>query len=309
MVTDDMALETSPELNSKTDELTPIEKLKQQLSKQPARKHLDVEEMRRNTQGLAQLNKPDENILCQSIEIAGVSCLSVRAPNIASSSKILYIHGGGFIAGSAKTVAGLAGVLSKASDAEIISVDYRLAPEHPFPAALEDCLSVYEALLETDGNALAVAGDSAGGGLALSLWLYSRDKNLALPQAIMLFCPWLDLSYPKSVKNAKSHPLLSWAQLTQMADLYVGRSDPTNKLISPLYGDITGLPPLYIQAAGDDILLRDAKRLKQKAEDNDQTVQLDIWADMIHVWQGLTELLPEAKEALNRAGQWLRRQR
>jgi epsilon-lactone hydrolase len=198
----------------------------------------------------------------------------------------------------------LVGYIAQAVRARTLMPEYRLAPEHRFPAALEDCLAVYRELLD-EGVApeeIIIGGDSAGGGLALSTLVCLRDAGEPLPAAVVLLSPWVDLTGTgESMKTrANRDPWLIPDFFEPTAARYYGEEDPRHPLVSPLYADHHGLPPMFIQVGDDEILLSDAVSLAERAEDAGVDVTLEVWHGMWHVWQAFVQIVPESKEALER---------
>lgn len=221
---------------------------------------------------------------------------------------VLYLHGGAYIIGSPKTHRGITGHLAKFSGAAIVAADYRLAPEHPFPAAVDDAETVYQALLDDgyDPSCIALAGDSAGGGLALALAMRLRDNKLPLPSSITLFSPWTDLTHTQ-LYSPECEPVLQQRWIEKAAGLYCGREPRTNPLISPVHGDLSGLPPLLIQVGSQEILLNDAQRLADAANRDSVDVTLEIYNSLWHVFQVHAGQLARATEAMVVAGEHIRR--
>lgn len=224
---------------------------------------------------------------------------------------VLYCHGGGYYFCSPSSHRPLVFGLAARSGARTFSLDYRLAPEHPFPAALDDVLAAYRRLL-ADGTApdsIVFAGDSAGGGLALAALVALRDAGEPLPAAAVLFSPWTDLAATGGtlVSNDGLDPMFCGAAIGRAAKFYVGDANPTDPYLSPLYADFTGLPPLLVQASSTEVLLDDARRVAERARASGVSVQLDVWSKMPHVWHLWTPFVPEAGQALERAAQFVRR--
>jgi monoterpene epsilon-lactone hydrolase len=225
-----------------------------------------------------------------------------------SQDVVLYLHGGGFIIGSSTTHRGLTGHLAKASGCNVITPDYRLAPEHPFPAALDDAEAVYSALLEQGvaPKQIAVAGDSAGGGLTVALAMRLRDRQLPLPSSLTVFSPWVDLTQ-QHLYAPEIEPVLQSRWTGKAAKLYGGAEALTNPLISPVYGDLRGLPPLLIQAGSEEMLLNDAERLAAAAQRDDVPTTLEIFNSLWHVFQIHSGQLDRATDAVADAGAHIRR--
>jgi monoterpene epsilon-lactone hydrolase len=223
---------------------------------------------------------------------------------------LFYLHGGGYCFCSPKSHRSLVFQLARRSGARTFSLDYRLAPEHPFPAALNDALAAYRRLLNggTPPDSIVVAGDSAGGGLALALLVALRDAGVVLPGAALLFSPWTDLAATGStlVTNDGADPMFRGHAIAGMATFYLAGTDPKHKYASPLYADLSGLPPLLIQAGSTEVLLDDARRIEHKAKAAGVDVDFGVWKNMPHVWQLFAPFVPEAGRALDHAAAFAR---
>ncbi|WP_116139284.1 alpha/beta hydrolase [Trinickia diaoshuihuensis] len=223
---------------------------------------------------------------------------------------ILYCHGGGYYFCSPASHRPLVFALAARSGARTFSLDYRLAPEHPFPAALDDALAAYRGLLAHGiaADSIVIAGDSAGGGLALATLVALRDAGDPLPAAGVLFSPWTDLAATGGTlqSNDGIDPMFCGAAIGRAAKFYIGDADPTHPYLSPLYADLSGLPPLMIQASSTEVLLDDTRRVAERARAAGVSVHCEIWPNMPHVWQLWTPFVPEAKQALERATQFVR---
>ncbi|MGI4815767.1 MAG: alpha/beta hydrolase [Janthinobacterium lividum] len=220
----------------------------------------------------------------------------------AAPKTILYLHGGGYFFCSPRTHRSITYTLAAGTGARVFVPDYRLAPEWPFPAALEDALHAYRALIDqgVPARSIVVAGDSAGGGLALSLLLVLRDAGDALPAAGVLFSPWTDLALTGATlrSNAASDAMFTPESVAHAAAFYLGATPATHPGPSPLYGDFAGLPPLLIHASDNEILLADATRVVEKARASGVDVVFKSWHGVPHAFQLFTPFLPEAREAL-----------
>ncbi|TYC66574.1 alpha/beta hydrolase [Streptomyces sp. CB01881] len=224
---------------------------------------------------------------------------------------ILYFHGGGWVFGSPETALSLTGNLVARTGLGAYSPHYRLAPEHPFPAAIEDTLSAYRALLDRgeDPSAIVFAGDSAGGGLAVTTCLAARDAGLPLPAAVLAFSPGTDATRTGESMDTKEgiDPIFTRAALEHTGAMYLAGADPRQPLLSPaLHADLTGLPPMLIQVGANEVLLDDSTRLAARARAAGVDVILDVTADVPHVFQSFAGVLDEADEALDRAALFLR---
>lgn len=224
---------------------------------------------------------------------------------------ILYLHGGGYCFCSPKTHRTIAYALAKGADARAFSPAYRLAPEHPFPAAIDDTLAAYRQLL-TEGvpsKQITVAGDSSGGGLALALLMSLRDAGEPMPAGAVLFSPWTDLAATgESLRaNDKADVMLTATAVASFSKYYLGDTAADHPIASPLYGKFEGLPPLFIQASDTEVLLDDAVRVARKARLAEVAVDFKVWRQLPHAWPTLTPYLPEAKPALREATDFIRR--
>jgi monoterpene epsilon-lactone hydrolase len=200
--------------------------------------------------------------------------------------------------------------LSLATSMRVLGLNYRLAPEHPFPAAVDDVAAAYRWLLDS-GIAparIAIAGDSAGGGLALATTIATRDAGLPLPGAVVSLSPWVDLALTGASMDAKAgdDPIVSREMLLRWAKLYLGDHDARTPLASPLYASLHALPPLLIQVGASEVLLDDATRLAERASTGGVDTTLEVWPEMIHVWQAFAAILPEGRQAIARIGEFVR---
>jgi acetyl esterase/lipase len=223
---------------------------------------------------------------------------------------ILYLHGGGYVIGSIDTHRELTGRLSRAAAARVFLIDYRLAPEHPFPAAVEDATAAYRWLLQNGATSsrTVIAGDSAGGGLTLATLVALRDAGVPLPAAGVCLSPWTDMEGIGESMATRAHldPMVQHDRLLHMASLYLNGADPRAPLAAPLYANLTELPPLLIQVGTAETLLDDATRFADRAKTAGVDVTLEAWDDMIHVWQLFASMLPEGQQAIDRLGEYIR---
>jgi monoterpene epsilon-lactone hydrolase len=239
----------------------------------------------------------------------GVPAEWVMAPGAAADRAVLYLHGGGYVIGSITTHRDLAARLSRAAAARVLVLGYRLAPEHPYPAALEDAVAAYRQLLD-EGLAperTVIAGDSAGGGLAVATLVALRDAGAPLPAAGVCISPWTDLALTGEslVSRAAADPIVNRPLLEMMVAAYLGTADPRTPGASPLYADLTGLPPLLIQVGTAEAIYDDAARLAERARAAGVDVTFEPWEEMIHVWHGFAAMLPEGQQAIARIGAYV----
>ena len=242
-----------------------------------------------------------DGVAVEVTEVAGRPAERLTPPVVAVPGAIvLYLHGGGYVSGSPQTHRTYAGQLALQSGISVVTLDYRLAPEDPFPAGLNDALTAFDELADGGRTKVAIAGDSAGGGLTLATALALRDRGGAQPAALLLVSPWTDLtqSSPTYETRAEADPMLTAATLTQMAEAYVDGGDPRGELISPLFADHTGLPPTRIDVGDAEVLLDDSVDLATRLREAGVPVELQVWDEMIHVFPAFPpEILPEAAQA------------
>jgi epsilon-lactone hydrolase len=269
----------------------------------------DVNEQRRLLRELLSAYPLPADITVHESDLGGVATAEIAVAGVEPRNVVLYFHGGVYVMGDAALAADLASQVGRRTQARAISVDYRLAPEHPYPAATDDALAAYQALLDSGivSSEIVFAGESAGGGLAIATLLNARDRGLPLPAAALVMSPYVDLTLAGSTLETRrdQDPLLSREALQARVPDYTAGHDPASSLISPAFADLTGLPPLLIQAGTHEVLLDDALRLAQQAATYDVEVILDITPGVPHVFQAYYPLLDEATAALDRAGQFL----
>ena len=270
---------------------------------------IDVSEQRRLLRELTSAQPLPADVSVTAAALGGVPTAEITIDGIEPRHVVLYFHGGVYVLGDAFQAAGLAAQIARRTRAKVISVDYRLAPEHPYPAAVDDALAAYEALLDT-GTAppgIAFAGESAGGGLAIATLVSAREHGLPLPAAALVMSPYADLTLAGTTMETKraADPLLSRDNLRARVRDYTAGHDAAAGLISPVFADLSGLPPLIIQAGTHEVLLDDAVRLARQAAVADVAVTLDITPGVPHVFQAYYPILDEAAAALDRAGQLL----
>ncbi|MBI1844760.1 MAG: alpha/beta hydrolase [Actinobacteria bacterium] len=276
--------------------------LQEEIARQRRPTQWSVEGYRERFENWSSQYPPAADLRIERFELGGVDVYKVEAPNARSDRHIVYFHGGGYVACSALTHQVFVGDLSRATRATVWNVDYRLAPEHPFPAAPTDTVLVFRelvtrGLIEPDRTVLA--GESAGGGLVVATMLSLRDAGERLPVGGACLSPWFDLACTGEslVSNQATDLTVRLKGLQRTAKLYLGDHDPTDPLASPLYGDLRGLPPLLIQVATTEILLSDAVSMAVRAEAADVTVHLEPWTGAVHFWQGFTENFTLARRA------------
>jgi monoterpene epsilon-lactone hydrolase len=250
-------------------------------------------------------------VTCERVSANGVDGEWITPANARDEKATLYCHGGGFRIGSVASHRDLIARIATASDCRVLAINYRLAPEHCFPAALDDALAAYDRLLDQGlrpGN-IAFAGDSAGGNLVLAAMLALRERGTPLPAAAVLMSPWTDLAATGAsyVTRAEADPIHQRPMILALARNYLGEHDPCDPLASPLYGDLRGLPPLLIQVGDRETVLDDSVMFADKARAAGVDVELQVWPGMIHVFQMFGAELPEAHEATASMGAFLTR--
>jgi monoterpene epsilon-lactone hydrolase len=239
-------------------------------------------------------------------ELGGIPAVRVATPASRPDRHILFLHGGGYVTASPELYRHITWRIAAAAGARLAAIDYRLAQEHPFPAALDDAFAAWHGLLAqgADPRRAALMGDSAGGGLALALALRLRDEGAPLPAAIVALSPWTDLTLSgESLRRSDAaDPMQGAAIAARFAACYLAGADPHHPYASPLYGDPAGLPPTLIQVGSDEILRDDAVRMAERMREAGCAVGLEIWPRMPHVWHAFAGVLPEARRAIERVG-------
>ena len=270
----------------------------------------DIAEQRVILNQLLTAHPHPDDVIVSPVTLDGVPALSVEIDGQTSEGTVLYFHGGVFAMGSAEASVGLASDLARRAHMRVVTVDYRLAPENPYPAAPEDAIAAYRGLLKAEGEGarIAIAGESAGGNLAVVTLVGIRDSKLPPPFACVVMSPWTDLAVTgeSTITKAEIDPALTAKALRTRARDYLGELDPASAVVSPIHADLTGLPPLLIQAGSHEILLDDATRLAAKAAADNVAVILDITPEVPHVFQAFAGLLEEGHAALDRAAAFLR---
>jgi len=268
---------------------------------------VSIEQIRRNLAAAQRLiPRPPAGTQTVALDAGGVPANRITTAASQPDCHVLYIHGGGYVSGSPALYRAMTWRLAAAARANVLAIDYRLAPEHPFPAALEDAAAAYRWLL-AEGVAperLAVMGESAGGGLTFALMLKLRDEGVPLPAAVVGLSPWTDLALtgPSFRRNAKADPMLDAGEAQRLSRCYLAGADPRAPYASPLYGDLAGLPPSLIHVGSDEILLDDSTCLADRLRAAQCELTLEVWPRMPHVWHAFATVLPEARKAIERIG-------
>ncbi|MDG2307079.1 MAG: alpha/beta hydrolase [Candidatus Binatia bacterium] len=269
-----------------------------------------LEMLRQGMEAMTASMPAPEGMTAAPVDAGGIPAEWVSMPGAREDRAVLYLHGGGYALGSINTHRSLAARLSRDVSARVLIIDYRLAPEHPHPAAVEDAVAAYRFLRAEgfDAASIAIAGDSAGGGLTVATLLALRDAGDELPAAGAGLSPWLDLAGigESNTTKADEDPIVNMPGLLRMAGWYLGddkaEDTPT---ASPLFSDPKGLPPLLLQVGEAEILRDDSTRFAQKARAAGGTVELEVWPEMVHVWQAFGDMVPESKDAVEKIAQFL----
>ncbi len=300
-------------MNDARDPTPPVERVIQRIRAVYGRwgRETGIAQMRRDWDALLDVVPPEGTV--ETISDGLGAAAWVRSPGVARDRVVVFLHGGGFRLGSLASHRALMLRLSEASRCSVLAVRYRLGPEHGFPAPIEDALAAWDWVLERIGDArrIALAGDSAGGGLALSTVLSLRDAGRPLPAACHLMSPWTDLAATGEsfTTRADRDPIHQRAMILALAKGYLAASgaDPLSPLASPLYADLGGLPPLLVQVGDRETVLDDSRVLAGRARAAGVAVELQVWEEMIHVFQLFADDLPEARDAIASAGAFLDR--
>jgi len=269
----------------------------------------DAIEERANFEKMLSAQPLADDVSTTAGELGGVRVLNIETGDANHDAVMLWFHGGWYVIGSPRTSAGLSSDLARRVGAKIISVDYRLAPEHPYPAALQDATAAYRGLLDSgvDPRSIAIVGESAGGGLAVALLASLAENGLAQPAAAFLLSPWTDLTLSGETMTSMVgiDPVFTREKVSVRAADYVGSTDPTDPSISPIFADLHGLAPILIQAGSHEILLDDSIRLARRAAIDDVDITLDVTPGVPHGFQAFAAILDEGDAALTRAAAFL----
>ena len=287
-----------------------LEAIIQLLRAEPLAGAGNIEQMRSNMEAAAALVTLPPDVMVEQVDAAGVPAEWITAGTSAPQGVILYLHGGGYCICSVNTHRDLLARLARATGTRALLIEYRLAPEHPFPAGLDDAFAAYRWLTArgVSPSDIVIGGDSAGGGLTAATLLALRDAGDPLPAGAFCISPWLDLvAEGESMKSkADADPMVTEEMLRRMADAYAGSHDLRNPLISPVFADPAGLPPMLVQVGSAEVLMDDSTRFAERAKAAGVEVTLEVWDDMIHVWHFFAEMLPEGQRAIDRIGEWVR---
>jgi acetyl esterase/lipase len=266
-------------------------------------------ERRAQSEAFAAAFVPPPGVRIEQSVLGGIPVEWIVPQGADNAPVLFHLHGGGYVLGNPAGSRPFTTAFALQTSARVVSVDYRLAPEHPFPAAVDDAVAAYHGLLETvPPNRIAIGGESAGGGLAVSAMLAARFESLPLPSSAVLISPWADLTCTAKTFNTKAYvdPLLTRRALKEMADAYVPEASARSPFASPLFGDLAGLPPMLIHVGSEEVLLDDAKDLHKRAVRHGVESQIEIWHRMIHVWHMFHPMLAEGDVAIRKLAQFVR---
>jgi monoterpene epsilon-lactone hydrolase len=271
----------------------------------------NIATIRRKLDGIKRIIPgPSRHTRATRLQAGGVPAVRIETKKSRPDRHILYLHGGAYAFGSPSHYRDFLWRIADAACSCVLCIDYRLAPEHPFPAALDDVAAAYRWLLAegADPRRTAIMGDSSGGGLALAALLRLRDEGLPLPAAAVVLSPWTDLAMSgNSIRlNAEADPMLNPDHAVVFAKWYLAGSDPRHPYASPLYGDPAGLPPCLIQVGSDEVLRDDSVRMAERLRAAGCQVELQVWPRMQHVWQLYARILPEGRQAIEQIGAFLK---
>ena len=287
-----------------------IDVVRAHLAKLPPSASLTIAERRAQYDRAERVFPTPADVAIEAVTAAERPAEWLRPPGVRTDAAVLYLHGGGYVIGSPRSHRHLAAAIARAAGTPALLVDYRLAPEHPFPAALEDALAAYAWLLARGiaPEQVVVAGDSAGGGLTVATLLALRDRGLPGPGGGVCISPWVDLACSGAtyVTRKNADPIVDRESVTMMAQAYAGTGDFKAPLLSPLYADLRGLPPLLVQVGSDEVLLDDALGLGERARVAGVDVAVEEWPAMIHVWHWFLPMLDEAQRAVDGIGRFVR---
>ena len=288
-----------------------IRLVREHLAKLPPSNTLTIEQRRAQYERAERVFPTPPDVKIETVAAPARPAEWLTPPGVRTDAVVLYLHGGGYVIGSTRSHRHLAAAIARAAGTRALLLDYRLAPEHPFPAALDDAMAAYQWLL-AQGIAPArvvVAGDSAGGGLTMATLLALRDRGLPRPAGGVCISPWVDLtnSAESYVSKAGVDPIVTRDAIEELTQAYVGGGDRKAPLVSPLYANLAALPALLIQVGSDEVLLDDALGLAQRAKTAGVDVTVEEWPSMIHVWHWFLPMLDEAERAIEVIGRFVRR--
>ena len=287
-----------------------IDVVRAHLAKLPPSDSLTTAERRAQYERAEKVFPTPPDVKVERVNVPAAPAEWLRPPSAEPGRVVLYLHGGGYVIGSPRSHRHLAAAIAGAAGASALLLDYRLAPEHPFPAAVEDATAAYRWLLDqaTAPERIVIAGDSAGGGLTVATLLALREARVPLPAGGVCISPWVDLTCSGASYGTKADadPIVGRSGVEEMARAYLGATPPRTPLASPLFADLRGLPPLLIHVGSDEVLLDDAVQLAERAKAAGVDATLEIYDRMIHVWHWFLPMLDEAQTAVEAIGRFVR---
>ena len=287
-----------------------IDLVRAHLAKLPSSETMTTAERRAQYERAEKVFPTPPEVKVESVAAPARPAEWLRPPAAVAGRVVLYLHGGGYVIGSPRSHRHLAAAIALAGAASTLLLDYRLAPEHPFPAAVDDAVAAYRWLLDqgVDPRRVVIGGDSAGGGLTVAILLALRAASIPRPAGGVCLSPWVDLSCSGASYESKAavDPIVKRGMIDDMARAYLGANDPRTPLASPLFADLRGLPPLLIHVGNDEVLLDDAVRLADRAREAGVETTLEVWERMIHVWHWFLPMLDEAQSAVDSIGRFIR---
>jgi phosphinothricin tripeptide acetyl hydrolase len=287
-----------------------IKRVREFLAGLPDAEAMSVAEIRAAYDQIGQQFPLPDAVSVTPTDAGGVKAEWAKPQNARPDAAILYFHGGGYVIGSPASHRHLVAALGRVAGVNALAADYRLSPEHPFPAAIEDAVRAYQWLLESGvaPDRIVIAGDSCGGGLTVSTLLSLRDRGVPTPAAGVCLSSWFDLTITAESYTTKAEvePIITRESVTRWAQAYLQGRDARAPLASPLFADLKGLPPLLIQVGTDEVLLDDSTGLAAQAKAAGVDVTLEVWEEMIHVWHYFYPMLREGRDAIARVGEFVR---
>lgn len=287
-----------------------IDAIRKNLAENPViREGATLQEMRDGIDSMGDMLPASPDLTVTPVDVDGIASDWVCGPDADANRAVLYLHGGGYVIGSPKSHRELMGRLSKASGARVLGIAYRMAPEAPFPAAVEDSVKAYRWLLTQglDASRISIAGDSAGGGLALATLVAIRDEGLTQPGCAVCLSPWVDMEGKGETMETRAavDPMVQKDALLEMAGTYLNGADARSPLASPLHAELSGLAPILIQVGDAETLLADSTRLEDALKAAGGDVTLEVWDEMIHVWHLFAPILDKGQEAIAGMGEFI----
>ena len=270
--------------------------------KNPYTENKTIDQLRKETEEAGNKIPLPKNTKFKRVSVGNIDAEWITCGEVETDKIFMFIHGGGYYRGSIAATRATVARISAEAKVRCLSIEYRLAPEHPFPAAIDDTFTAYNWLLKEGLNPknIIVSGQSAGGGLCLALLLKLKEKNFFQPRGAVALSPWTDLTQSgKTMKiNADIDPVISKTYLDRMANLYLAKTSNMSPLASPLYGELSGLPPLLVQVGSAETMLDDSRRFVEKAKIAKVDVQIEVWKDMFHGWHGSAHILKDGEKAI-----------